>query len=91
MALVLCTRKQLTLAPGSNVVLHGLSINAAQAASVMVIPLAPTPAWNNIDIVGQPTSSSVTLSNAGAVAAVVNVLFLFPHSVIGVASAQDYA
>ncbi len=38
-------------------------------------------------ITGQPSATTVTLTNTGTAAVIANVLFFYPHSIFGVAAA----
>jgi hypothetical protein len=83
-------RKQITLLPGNNTILHGLD-GFTDPALVMVIPAVPVADWLNIDIVGQPTLTSVVLFNSSSGSVTLNVVFEYPHSVLGAAVLDNYA
>lgn len=83
-------RTQITLAPGDNTILHGLA-GFTSPAEIMVIPAIPFADWFHVDIVGQPGPISVTLNNSLSLPIVLNVIFEYPHSIIGAAILDDYA
>lgn len=86
----LVSRKQVTIPANSTLLVDTGIRNVIHYDKINVVPLPPLSDWQAVTINGDPTSAGVSLTNGLDDAVTLNIMFEYPHSILGVIHSDSY-